>query len=47
MTPDDLIETPLQNIRVQRAEHTDRNALVVKRRVPRELKFAKVELLLH
>ena len=27
MTPDNLIEAPLQNVGVQRAEHADRNAL--------------------
>jgi hypothetical protein len=47
MAPDDLIEAPLQNIGVQCAEHSDSNALVVERRVSCELKFAKVELLLH
>jgi hypothetical protein len=47
MTPDDLVEAPLQNIGDQRAEHTDSNALVVKGRVPCKLKFASVELLLH
>jgi hypothetical protein len=47
MTPDNLIEAPLQNIGVQRAEHAYRNALVVKWRVSCELEFAKVELLLH
>ena len=47
MTPDDLIEAPLQNIGVQCPEHADRNALVVKWRASSELKFAKVELVLH
>jgi hypothetical protein len=47
MTPDNLIEAPLQNIGVQWAEHADRNAFVVKGRVSCELEVAKVELLLH
>ncbi len=47
VAPDDLIEAPLQNIGVQWAEHADRNALVVKWRVSRELEVARVELLLH
>jgi hypothetical protein len=47
MTPDDLIEAPLQHIGVQQAEHADGDALVVKWRVPCELEFARVELFLH
>jgi hypothetical protein len=47
MTPDDLIEAPLQNIGVEWPEHADSNALVVQWRVPSELEFAKVELLLY
>jgi hypothetical protein len=47
MTPDDLIEAPLQNIGVEWPEHADSNALVVKWRVSCELEFAKVELLLY
>jgi hypothetical protein len=47
MTPDNLIEAPLQNIGLQWADHTDRDALVVKWRVSCKREFARVELLLH